>query len=297
MRSYSFVAALTLLGALPVARPAAAADAAISDADGERAHRRLAELFVWADAAPRVPTSPRFAALLEPGLRGTRVVIGWVLPRLDPAEQSRLGELVAALGPRVDGSLPAPLSALGPKLTVAVGLEAIRDVPLVTVDLALPRAGASRDLELALLRAVSDLAADETSPLAPLARRYLTPLARAVLELHPPQSAAVAVRVTKPLRHVIERGDTLSEIAENHGLDLEALVRLNGVDPHRPIHPGVALKLSDGGAPRPKLYVAKSGDTLAKVARHFGVSEKALLDANRLEARPLKPGQKLVLPR
>jgi N-acetylmuramoyl-L-alanine amidase len=99
------------------------------------------------------------------------------------------------------------------------------------------------------------------------------------------------------LRHVIERGDTLSEIAEAHGLDLEALVRLNGVDPDRPIRPGEALKLSPGGPPRPKLYVAKAGDTLAKVARHFGVSEKALLEANRMEARRLNPGQKLVLPR
>jgi LysM repeat protein len=296
MRSHPFMARLALLGALLAPSPAGA-DAAVSGADAERAHRRLADLFVWADAAPRAPTSPRFAALLEPGLRGTRVVVGWVLPGLDAADQSRLGELVAVLGPGVDGRLPAPLSALGPKLTVAARIEAIRDVPLLAIDLALPRAGAAKDLELALLRVVSDLAAAETSPLAPLARRYLTPLARAVVELHPPGAAVAAVRVTTPLRHVIERGDTLSEIAESHGLDLEALVRLNGVDPHRPIHPGVALKLSAGGSPRPKLYVAKAGDTLAKVARHFGVSEKALVDANRLEARPLRPGQKLVLPR
>ena len=73
-------------------------------------------------------------------------------------------------------------------------------------------------------------------------------------------------------------------------------MRLNGVDPKQPIHPGDELKL-DAGEPRPKLYVAKPGDTLAKVAKHFGVSEKALLEANRIVERRLSPGQKLVLPR
>ncbi len=48
---------------------------------------------------------------------------------------------------------------------------------------------------------------------------------------------------------------------------------------------------------RPKLYVAVAGDTLAKVARRFAVSERALLDINRLPAGTLTPGQKLVLPR
>jgi LysM repeat protein len=48
---------------------------------------------------------------------------------------------------------------------------------------------------------------------------------------------------------------------------------------------------------RPKVYVVKGGDTVAKVARHFGVSEKALLEANRMEPSRLTPGQRLVLPR
>ncbi len=48
---------------------------------------------------------------------------------------------------------------------------------------------------------------------------------------------------------------------------------------------------------RPKLYVVRAGDTVAKVARHFGVSEKALLEVNRMEPSRLTPGQRLVLPR
>jgi hypothetical protein len=48
---------------------------------------------------------------------------------------------------------------------------------------------------------------------------------------------------------------------------------------------------------RPKLYVVRAGDAFAKVARHFAVSEKALIDSNRLQSETLTPGQRLVLPR
>lgn len=233
--------ALAALGALLPHGPAAGADAALPVAEGEAAHRRLSDLFARTEgAAPKVPTSPRFAALREPGSRGTRLVVGWLLPGLDAADRSALDELVAALGPSGDGHLPAPLAAFGPRLTVAVSVEAIRDVPLLCIDLALPRAGASKDLELAVLRAVSDLAQADTST-ALLARRHLTPLARAVIEVHSPRAAAVA--------------------------------------------------------PHPKVHVVKAGDTLATLARHFGVSEKALLETNRLETRRLRLGQKLVIPR
>jgi N-acetylmuramoyl-L-alanine amidase len=126
--------------------------------------------------------------------------------------------------------------------------------------------------------------------------RLLHPVRRAVVETYRPGTNTV-VRVNKPVRHVIERGDTLSEIAQAHGLDLQTLTRLNGIDPKRPIHPGVELKLSAQGSRRPTLYVVKAGDNLAKVARRFGVSQKALMDVNRLDDRRLSKGQKLVLPR
>jgi LysM repeat protein len=99
-----------------------------------------------------------------------------------------------------------------------------------------------------------------------------------------------------PVRHVVERGDTLTHIAQKNGLDLDALVRLNGIDPDAPIHPGDELRVSDKRARRPKLYVVKPGDTLAKVAKRFGVSEARLREVNRLTVRRVQTGQKLVLP-
>jgi hypothetical protein len=188
-------------------------------------------------------------------LRGTRLLVGWILPELDENERVALDALAAALGRSGDGAVPAALGAFGPQLAVTVSIEAFRDVPVLCIDLALPRAGAGKDLELAVLRAVSELASSEASPTAALARRRLRALNRAVVEVHPPGPAAVAVRVTKPVRHIIDRRDT------------------------------------------PRLYVAKSGDTLAKVARQLGLSEQALREANRLAAPRLSPRQKLIVPR
>jgi len=299
MRLSSFARLIwVLLGGLGLSGSAlgAGSDQAASAPD-DRAHLRLRELLTPSHGAIRAPTSPRFAALCDPSLHGTRLIVGWLMPDLGLEDRARLDGLVEALRGAGDGSPPAPFASIGPKLTIAVAVDDTAGLPLLTVDLSLARADASKDLEVALLSTVSALAADETTPLRSLARRYLTPLSRSVVEVHPPRPAGVVVRVAKPVRHVIERGDTLSEIALRHGLDLDALVRLNGVDPEKPIHPGEELKLNDAGPPRPKLYVAKAGDTLAKVARLFGVSEKALVEVNRMDVRRLSPGQKLVLPR
>jgi LysM repeat protein len=54
--------------------------------------------------------------------------------------------------------------------------------------------------------------------------------------------------------------------------------------------------VNDRRARRPKLYVVKPGDTLAKVAKRFGVSEARLREVNRLTVRRVETGQKLVLP-
>jgi membrane-bound lytic murein transglycosylase D len=44
-----------------------------------------------------------------------------------------------------------------------------------------------------------------------------------------------------------------------------------------------------------KVYVAKKGETLARVARKYGISVSQLIDWNNLKSSRLKPGQKLVV--
>jgi LysM repeat protein len=236
------------------------------------------------------PGSPRYLALRDPSAAGTRLLVGWMLPELSTEEmgaaRTLADELTDALGRSAVGSSPS--------FAASASLVVTDDAPVLEVEISSPRSGLARDLELRLLGVLGSLGQSGTSTGDLL--RLLHPVRRAVVETYRPGTNTV-VRVNKPVRHVIERGDTLSEIAQAHGLDLQTLTRLNGIDPKRPIHPGVELKLSAQGSRRPKLYVVKAGDNLAKVARRFGVSQKALMDLNRLDDRRLSKGQKLVLPR
>jgi LysM repeat protein len=231
----------------------------------------------------KVPTSPRYLTLEDPSLSGTELLVGWVIPGVAPAAVPDLKAFAEALA----SALRARAREFAVPFETWVSLDLEGDAPLVVVELSSRRPGAARLLEEELLAVALGVEGGATR---------LSPLARAVVEVHRPGVPAPA-RSTKPARHIIERGDTLSQIARAHGLDLERLAKLNGLDVKRPLRPGDELRLSDSRPALPKLYVARKGDDLAKVARRFGISEKALMDANRLEGRRLTNGQKLVLPR
>jgi LysM repeat protein len=223
------------------------------------------------------------------------VLVGWVLPGLTATDLPDLRALAAALSAALRAS-PSPAAV---PFGATVTLDTDGEAPLVVVELTSTRQAATRALEAGLLEVVASLVAappEGAGRVAAVARAQLRPLSRAVVEVHGSGVPAV-VRTAKPVRHVIEAGDTLSQIARSHGVDLEELAKLNHLDVTRPIQPGDELKLSDKRPPLPKLYVVQPGDSLAKVARKFGVNETALVDANRLESRRLRKGQKLVLPR
>jgi len=253
------------------------------------------------------PGSPRYLAIKDGTARGTRLLMGWMLPRLAKEERLDARKLAAELGALLTERGARSAAKFGSTVTLFEGAHpAVLEIELTS---SIP--GMGQTLELGVLAAIGSLGVaksndpspdaptpgpTEASPIEQLVRRFLSPHARAVVETHPPAPPS-PVRSAKPRRHVIEPGDTLSEIALANGIDLGALTRLNGLDAKRPIQPGAELRLDDKSAPRPKLYVVKVGDSLAKVARRFGVSEKALVEANRLDARRLHTGQKLVLPR
>jgi LysM repeat protein len=292
----SWPAVVAVLGAVffPSLGAAEPGDSASAPAPDDLGRARLRELFVTGNGEVRAPVSPRFVSLCDPGRHGSRLLLGWVLPGVVAAEQrAELVRLAALLEQNGQGRLPARLASFGPGITVEATLDVVGKAPLLVIVIDSSQPGSSKELELAVLDVVAGLADDRV--VSALAHEHLGSLARAVVEVHPRERAGT-VRVSKPERHLIEPGDTLSEIASHHGLALDALVRLNGVDPKKPIHPGDELKLTQETPSRPKLYVTKPGDTLAKVAHHFGVSEKALLDINRMGAEPLAPGRKLVLP-
>jgi LysM repeat protein len=105
--------------------------------------------------------------------------------------------------------------------------------------------------------------------------------------------------------YVVVHGDTLGKIAKKNGVSLKALEAANpGVVPTKlkvgqklsiPAGTGgaVATTAADTGA---ETYTVKSGDTLTKIARHFGTTVKALQSENNLTTTAIKVGQKLKIP-
>ena len=286
--------------------------AAFSD---EAARERLWQLLTASvsENAPK-PTSPRYLALARPGLRGFRLFLGWSLPHLADGDDEVLSAVASTLGGD-DGWLAARIVRARKADAVNVWFERREGGAWFGIEITGSTRSATKELELMVLETLAVLeahappAVETAEPKADVSppglspafvgrsvRRLLSPISRAVVEVQPPDPPDVR-RVSKaPVRHVVERGDTLTHIARKNGLDLDALVQLNGIDPDRPIHPGDELRVSDKRARRPKLYVVKQGDTLAKVARRFGVSEARLLEVNRLKVRRVEAGQKLVLP-
>jgi LysM repeat protein len=109
---------------------------------------------------------------------------------------------------------------------------------------------------------------------------------------------------------VVVRGDTFSKIAKANGVSVKAIEDANpGIQPSRLkigqklVIPGASstgATATDTGAPTDngggEMYTIKSGDTLGRIARHFGVSVKAIEEANSLSSTKIYVGKKLTIP-
>jgi len=118
-------------------------------------------------------------------------------------------------------------------------------------------------------------------------------------------------RGNRPHMHVVVRnGDTLWRIARRHGMNVNQLAMMNGMQPGDTLRTGQKLKLNasgsrstDGGSSskssaksRKVTYTVRSGDTLARIARVFQVSVTQLLSWNALGGSShIQPGQKLLI--
>jgi membrane-bound lytic murein transglycosylase D len=104
--------------------------------------------------------------------------------------------------------------------------------------------------------------------------------------------------------YVVRAGDTLSEIADAHGVGLSSLRRWNGLGRRSLIHPGQELVLygvgsqasggeSVQGDSRRVVYRVRRGDTLSKIARRFEVSVADIRRWNRLPHDRIIAGESL----
>jgi LysM repeat protein len=130
---------------------------------------------------------------------------------------------------------------------------------------------------------------------------------------NPPVAVAQppAVPQTAGTEYVVVKGDSLWKIAKKSGVTTKAIEAANpGLDPAKlkvgqkltiPGATGATASATDmtgsvgtgGGA---EVYVVKSGDTLSKIAKHYGVTVRAIESENGLSTTHIKVGEKLKIP-
>lgn len=132
----------------------------------------------------------------------------------------------------------------------------------------------------------------------------------------PGVDAAARTRSRGPAAtYTVKKGDTLAEIADRLGTDIETIAKANGLKKPYRLQPGQVLKnpkarsepeptrasgrssaRSSGGG-EGATYTVKSGDTLFSIAQRNGTTVEALRDANDMgRSSSLIPGRKLVIP-
>ncbi|HAU5566413.1 TPA: N-acetylmuramoyl-L-alanine amidase AmiB [Serratia fonticola] len=102
-------------------------------------------------------------------------------------------------------------------------------------------------------------------------------------------------------RHTVTRGETLSGIAAKYGVSMATLRDLNslkrdvvwvGQRLKVPAKSGVSLT----AASRPTRHKVVRGDSLTGIAAHYGVSPKAIMQANNMKSSNVMLGQNLKIP-
>ena len=111
------------------------------------------------------------------------------------------------------------------------------------------------------------------------------------------------------VEYTVQPGDWLFMIADNFGVDPQAIVDLNGLASDSQIQPGLVLKIppSSGQSATPTAgsttaaggttHIVKPGEWVWQIARLYGVDPQAIIDANNLTNPGLIfPGMELVIP-
>ncbi|WP_404432475.1 LysM peptidoglycan-binding domain-containing protein [Microbacterium lacus] len=157
---------------------------------------------------------------------------------------------------------------------------------------------------IALALGGSPAVADER--VAPLTLRASAPAVSPLVAVKTAVVKASAAATT----YTVARGDTVSTIAQRHGLRTADVLAINGLSWSSIIYPGQVLKLSAGvqAAPAPAVsapatpaasgsYTVNSGDSISRIASRHGVSTQAVLSANGLGwSSIIFPGQTLRIP-
>lgn len=118
-----------------------------------------------------------------------------------------------------------------------------------------------------------------------------------------------------PITHVVQAGETLSEIARMYGTTVEAIVQANDLKNANAIRQGQVLLIPSPTASIPtgevsaepvptlsssvgqRIHVVQPGETLSEIARVYSVTWQEIARANGLDnPNAIRVGQALVIP-
>jgi N-acetylmuramoyl-L-alanine amidase len=111
--------------------------------------------------------------------------------------------------------------------------------------------------------------------------------------------AAVADAATgSSSEHVVRAGESLWTIAQRFGITVAALAAENSLSARDPLQVGQRLRVpAAGAAPAQRTtHRVRAGETLSRIASSYGVSVRAIMDANRLASTVIQIGQTLRIP-
>ncbi len=148
---------------------------------------------------------------------------------------------------------------------------------------------------------VSRLQQTVVPPVIPTSRPTLPP---------PPTATPTATDTATPappptVTYTVKSGDTLSYIAQLHGVSIDAIVRANKLGSANALQIGqvlvIPLRGEEATPPAARegktVHVVLSGETLSEISRQYGVSIEAILQVNHLtSASTLRVGQELIIP-
>jgi membrane-bound lytic murein transglycosylase D len=227
---------------------------------------------------PQILAAARLVA--EPAKYGLR------LPAVPSAPQI---ELVRTQGPvdfsrvaQASGVSIAELQRLNP------GLKQGRTAPDGPGRLLVP-AGYGKQI-------TTKLAAAQVLPAVPTAATS-SPLQRGTLS-QPGTSPARLAMAGEGRAHVVRAGESIASIASAQGIEPQTLADFNGMLPRETLLPGQTLRIPGSASAAPVLThrVAK-GDSLATIARRYGVTVGEIKRWNQLAATELRAGDLLQIRR
>ncbi|SFN04042.1 N-acetylmuramoyl-L-alanine amidase [Izhakiella capsodis] len=149
-----------------------------------------------------------------------------------------------------------------------------------------------------------------THPVQFVPKQENRPLQSAATVNLPASSVDTSLRyIGQTSRHIVKRGETLSGIAARYNVSVSTLYDLNKLK-KQSVWVGQRLKVPASASPRSSASIEPpgaavkrvqrhrvvSGDSLSAIAAHYGVSSKAIMQANNMKSSNVMLGQTLKIP-